>query len=80
MINDKKIIEALSAHRLDLHLMANVGSMKNDVYALCKEFTGNAMLMQNPMDTLYLMDDNGDIVHIGNILTLNAYINKITEL
>ena len=76
---DKQIITALSEHNLDLHLMANAGDMKNDVYSLCKEFTGNPMLMQCPRDTLYLMDGSGDIVFIGNIKTLNNFINKLVS-
>mgnify|MGYP003651571227 CR=1 FL=1 len=76
---DKQIIKALSEHNLDLHLMANAGDMKNDVYLLCKEFTGNPMLMQCPRDTLYLMDGSGDIVFIGNIKTLNNFINKLVS-
>jgi hypothetical protein len=74
----KIIIQQLSNHNLDLHLMANAGNMKNDVYLLYREFTGNIM-MQCPRNDMYLMNENGDIPFIGNIVTLNNFINNLNK-
>lgn len=76
MIKWKSIIlEGLRDLALDLHLMANAGDMKNDIYTLHMQFTKN-IVMQDPRDDCYLMDDQGEIVFIGNQTTLINFIRK----
>ena len=70
-----KIIIALSDKDLNLGLLCNAGDSVSDIYKLHKEFTGN-LSMGLPYDEYYLMNNDGDIVFIGDLKSLSHFCNK----
>ena len=75
MPNINKILIALSRYNLTLKLMCYAGDIRSDIYLMHKEYSGGLVSML-PCDEFYIMDDNADIVFIGNLTTLNNFINK----
>ena len=76
-MNLNRIIISLSKADLNLKLLCNAGSDLSDIYRMHKDYSKN-MIMQSPCDEFYVMNNDADIVFIGNLVRLNNFCNKLT--
>ena len=77
MINLNRIIIALSKAGLNLKLLCNAGDDKSDIYKMHKKYS-KSLVMAMPCDEFYVMNNDADIVFIGNLVRLNNFCNKLT--
>jgi hypothetical protein len=72
-----RIIIALSEADLTLKLLCNAGNDKSDIYKMHKDYS-KSLVMQLPSDEFYIMNNDADIVFIGNLALLGNFCNKLT--
>lgn len=73
-----KLISVLSEHDLEVHLLSSSDAYRSEIYANYRMFTENEVCSVTlPTDKWYVMNNNGDIIFIGNDATLNNYLYKL---
>ena len=77
MTNYNRIIIALLDADLNLKLLCNAGDDLSDIYKMHKEYS-KSLVMQLPSDEFYIMNNDADIVFIGNLALLSNFCNKLT--